>query len=51
MQELKTEELKEISGGFLGISLGSIALVTLGVPFISGFLDGITRPLPCNEWR
>ncbi len=51
MQELKTEELKEINGGFLGISLGTVALVSLGVPFVSGFLDGITRPLACNDWR
>lgn len=39
MQELKTEDLKNISGGFL-ISLGGIAVISLGIPFISGVLDG-----------
>ena len=38
MQELKTEQLKDINGGFL-ISLGGIAIISLGVPFISGILD------------
>ena len=50
MQELKTDELKDIGGGLL-ISLGNIALVSLGVPFLSGVLDGICRPLPCTDWR
>lgn len=48
MQELKTEQLKDINGGFL-ISLGGIAIISLGVPFISGILDGFSRPLPCNK--
>lgn len=50
MQELKTDELKNVGGGFL-ISLGSVALAALGTPFLAGFLDGICRPLPCTDWR
>lgn len=42
MQELKTDELKNVGGGFL-ISLGSVALAALGTPFLAGFLDGLIK--------
>lgn len=48
MKELKTDELKDIDGGFC-ISLGGIALISVGVPFVIGILDGIVNPLPCNK--
>ena len=47
MKELKSDELKSIDGGFC-ISLGGIALISVGVPFIVGMLDGIVSPVPCK---
>lgn len=48
MKELKTDELKNINGGFI-ISLGGVALISVGVPFVVGILDGIVNPIPCNK--
>ena len=47
MTELKTEELKKVDGGFC-ISLGGIALISVGIPFVAGILDGFTYPIPCK---
>ena len=47
MQELKIEELKNVDGGF-DIGLGALAILSLGIPFVVGLIDGIVRPLPCN---
>ncbi len=47
MEELKDEELKKIDGGF-EISIGALALISFGIPFVVGFVDGFTRPLACN---
>lgn len=47
MKELKTDELKNIDGGFC-ISLGGIALMSIGVPFVVGIIDGIANPISCN---
>ena len=46
MKELEKEELKQIKGG--GITLGGLALITIGVVFVIGVIDGIVRPLKCN---
>ncbi len=46
MRELKEEEMKQVKGG--GISIGVAALITMGVAFFIGVLDGIVRPLKCN---
>lgn len=42
---LKEEELKNISGGF---SLSVAALIGGIVAFITGILDGYTRPYKCR---
>lgn len=47
MEELKNEELKKVDGGF-EISIGALALISFGIPFVVGFVDGFTRPLACN---
>lgn len=47
MEELKTDELKDIAGGF-EISIGLMAAIAFGTPFAIGFLDGLIRPLKCN---
>ena len=46
MKELTNQELKNIHGG--GISLGAAALITLGVAFVVGVVDGFIRPLKCH---
>lgn len=38
MKELTKEEMNNIHGG--GISLGTVALVSLGVAFVVGIIDG-----------
>lgn len=47
MKKIDNEELNEIyGGGAVGwITLGIIGIVTL----ISGIIDGLTRPLSCND--
>lgn len=47
MVELEIDELKKVNGGF-EIGLGTIALISIGVPFFIGMLDGFIRPLPCK---
>ncbi len=47
MQELKTEELKEIDGGF-SLGIAELTLISIGVPFFVGIFDGFMRPLKCN---
>lgn len=44
MEKLKPNELKNIEGGGLGIGL----LITAGVVFIIGIIDGYMRPLACH---
>ncbi len=46
MKELSQQELKEVSGG--GITFGAAALVTMGVIFVIGIVDGFVRPLKCQ---
>lgn len=48
MQELETSELKKIEGGF-DISLGGFALISLGLPFVIGFFEGLSTPLSSNS--
>lgn len=43
MRELKTDELKQIDGGF-SIGIGSIIAAGLGIPFVVGFIDGFVNP-------
>ncbi len=46
MKELSETELKTVQGG--GISIGVAAVVTIGIAFLVGVLDGIIRPLKCH---
>lgn len=46
MNVLKTEELKQIVGGF-SFSFG--AIISVGVTFLIGLFDGIVRPLRCHS--
>ena len=47
MKELEKKELEKINGG--GISIGLIVVVTAGISFLAGLLDGIARPSKCNK--
>ena len=47
MQELKTDELKIVDGGF-AIGLGTIIAIGFGIPFVAGFIDGFVNPLVKN---
>lgn len=47
MQELKTDELKKVDGGF-EIGIGTLALVSLGIPFVIGIVDGLVTPIYNN---
>ena len=47
MEELKIDELRQVDGGF-ELGLGTVTLITLGVPFIIGIIDGLVRPPACN---
>lgn len=44
MKNMTNEELKKINGG--GFGLG--ALLSAGLVFIIGVIDGYIRPLKCN---
>ncbi len=46
MQELKTNDLKEIDGGNIGIGIKELFMLSAGVPFVIGVIDGFIRPLP-----
>ena len=46
MVELNNKELMQVKGG--GISLGTGLLITAGVVFVIGIIDGYVRPLKCN---
>ena len=47
MQELKTDELKEYDGGsIIAIGLKQLLLLSSGIPFVIGVIDGFIRPLP-----
>lgn len=43
MEELKSEELKQVDGGFIGID--GITLIALGIPFAVGVLEGLMSSL------
>ena len=47
MVELKANELKSIDGGSL-LSITGLILLSTGVPFIVGVLDGFLSPLSVN---
>jgi bacteriocin-like protein len=47
MNLLSNEELKNISGG--GITLITGMLITSGIIFLIGVIDGFVRPLKCNR--
>jgi len=47
MQELKTDELKIVDGGF-AIGLGTIIAIGFGLPFVAGFIDGFVNPFINN---
>lgn len=44
MVKLEKKELMNVSGGGLGIGL----LISAGILFLIGVVDGYTRPLKCN---
>jgi len=44
MDKLEKKELMSVTGGGLGLGL----LITAGVVFIIGVIDGYVRPLACN---
>ena len=44
MVKLEKKELVNVSGGGLGIGL----LISAGILFLIGVVDGYTRPLKCN---
>ncbi len=46
MKELSDTELKSVKGG--GISVGVAAVITIGVAFLIGVIDGLVRPLKCH---
>ena len=46
MKELTKNELRQINGG--GISIELLTIVTLGVAFVAGIIDGFFRPLKCR---
>lgn len=47
MQNLSFEEAKKVTGG--GISGWAVIGIGALVVFISGIIDGFTRPLACNK--
>lgn len=47
MKILEEQELKQIVGG--GFSLGLGALISAGITFVIGLIDGFIRPLGCNK--
>lgn len=49
MEKIEKNELKNIRGGDLGTSLLIAGGVFLVGTFIVGVIDGITRPLKCNN--
>ena len=46
MKTMTKDELLNIDGG--AIRWGIAALITAGITFIAGVIDGIVRPLNCN---
>ena len=47
MQELKTDELKQIDGGF-GLGITGLAIGSIGIPFIIGIISGYFETVPCK---
>ena len=46
MQELKTNDLKEIDGGSISLGIKELLMLSAGIPFVIGVIDGFIRPLP-----
>lgn len=46
MRELTYSEKKSMYAG--GLTAGAYALITAGISFFIGILDGITRPFKCR---
>lgn len=46
MVELNDRELKNVTGG--GISFGTGLLISAGIVFVVGIIDGYIRPLACR---
>lgn len=46
MHKLSTSEMLNIKAG--GLSAGVIAAIAAGIAFLSGLLDGYTRPYKCR---
>ena len=44
---MSDNELKTIEGG--GLSFGAIVGIAAGITFLIGIIDGIVRPLKCNQ--
>ena len=48
MQELKTEELKNIDGGFQ-LGLSGLAVASISLPFIIGLISGYVSTVSCRK--
>ena len=48
MQELKTDELKNIDGGF-SLGLSELAIASIGLPFIIGLFSGFVSTVSCHK--
>ena len=48
MQELKVNEMKNIKGGSASFWILAMFGIASAIAFISGVLDGFTRPVKCN---
>lgn len=46
MKKLNKQDLLKVNGG--GISFGVGLLITAGIVFVIGVIDGFMRPLKCN---
>jgi len=46
MKEIENEQLKDIKGGGIGLILIGFSVLLV---LVAGILDGITRPVKCDE--
>ena len=50
MDKINNQELKKIQGGFLKFKMPRIGiLVSVGLTFLTGIVNGFQNPLPCNS--